>query len=165
VTAGERRLLEFLGGRLEAMLHRPDQWGPPFVVEQLVLQLLEMRALVLDPAAAVNQKHRIIRSFVRFMKESVPDATPEPLAVQLERQGRGAEFVNILRKFVDRELIEATGEKLQAAQDVDQQEQSGDPVIERTERLVELLEGKVKARMRRAAPLRVDVVDFESRKS
>jgi hypothetical protein len=104
VTAGERRLLEFLGGRLEAMLHRPDQWGPPLVVEQLVLQLLEMRALVLDPAAAVNQKHRIIRSFVRFMKESVPDATPEPLAVQLERQGRGAELANILRKFVDREL-------------------------------------------------------------
>lgn len=165
MTAGERRLLEFLGGRLEAMLHRPDQWGPALVVEQLVLQLLEMRALVLDPAAAVNQKQRIIRSFVRFMKESVPDATPEPLAVQLERQGRAAEFANILRKFVDRELIEATGEKLQAAQDVDQQEQPGDPVIERTERLVELLEGKVKARMRRAAPLRVDVVDFESRKS
>ena len=92
MTAGERRLLEFLGGRLEAMLHRPDQWGPPLVVEQLVLQLLEMRALVLDPAVAVNQKHRIIRSFVRFMKESVPDATPEPLAVQLERQGRGAEL-------------------------------------------------------------------------
>jgi hypothetical protein len=165
VTAGERRLLEFLGGRLEAMLHRPDQWGPPLVVEQLVLQLLEMRALVLDPAAAVNQKHRIIRSFVRFMKESVPDATPEPLALQLERQGRGAELANILRKFVDRELIEATGEKLQAAEGLDQQEQPGDPAIERAERLLELFEGKAKARMRRAAPPRVDPVDLGSRKS
>lgn len=165
MTAGERRLLEFIGARLEAMLHRPDQWGPPLVVEQLVLQLLEMRALVLDPAAEVNQKHRIIRSFVRFMKESVPDATPEPLAVQLERQGRGAEFANILQKFVDRELSEAMGEKLRAAEELDQQQQPGDPAIERAERLLELFEGKAKARMRRAAPPRVDPVDLGSRKS
>lgn len=165
MTAGERRLLEFLGGRLEAMLHRPDQWGPPLVVEQLVLQLLEMRALVLDPEAEVNQKHRIIRSFVRFMKESVPDATPEPLAVQLERQGRGAEFANVLQKFVDRELIEAMDEKLRTAEELGQQKHPGDPSIERAEKLLELFEGKAKARMRRAAPRRVDPVDLGSRKS
>lgn len=49
MSPGERRVLEFIASRLESMLRRPAVWGALLSVEERILQLLELRRVLLVP--------------------------------------------------------------------------------------------------------------------
>ena len=125
MSPAEDRLLMFVASRLESMLRRPAGWGSLLSVEERILQLLELRRVLLVPSFSANDTHRLLRSYSRFISETLDDATVEPLASQLEQRGRADEFAAIMRKFVERELAEFLVDTVQ----------SEDPAIEREERL------------------------------
>ena len=104
MSPGERRLLEFVDSRLESMLRRPAVWGSLLSVEERILQLLELRRVLLVPSVSASDTQRLMRTYVQFIARSLDHATAEPLAIQLERRGRAAEFTSLMAKFVDSEL-------------------------------------------------------------
>ena len=121
----ENRLLAFVASRLESMLRRPAIWGSLLSVEERILQLLELRRVLLVPSMSADDTHQLLRSYSRFISEALDDATVEPLASQLEQRGRAGEFSVFMRRFVERELAEFLV-------DIDHSE---DPAIERAERI------------------------------
>lgn len=145
MSPAEDRLLAFVESRLESMLRRPAIWGSLLSVEERILQLLELRRVLLVPTSSVNDTHQLLRSYSRFISETLDDATVEPLATQLEQRGRADEFAALMGKFVERELAEFLV-------DMDRPE---DPALERAEhietmdRLLALLREQANARARR----------------
>lgn len=107
MSPAERKLIDFVASRLESMLRHPAIWGTDLAVEEKVLQLLEMRRLLLDPAAVPsNNTNSLMQSYARFLAREIPEATAEPLAIQLEQAGRSLELGHVLGKFVEFELTE-----------------------------------------------------------
>jgi hypothetical protein len=106
MSPAEDRLLTFVASRLESMLRRPAVWGSLLSVEERILQLLELRRVLLVPTLSASDTHQLLRSYSRFISEALDDATVEPLASQLEQRGRADEFTAIMTKFVERELAE-----------------------------------------------------------
>jgi hypothetical protein len=105
MTPREETLLDFIALRLESMLRRPAIWGSDAAVESVVLQLLEMRRLLLDPASRPsNNTSGMMRRYAAFLSRELVDATAEPLAVQLERQDRSSDLGVILGRFVEEDL-------------------------------------------------------------
>lgn len=104
MSPGERRILEFITSRLESMLRRPAVWGALLSVEERILQLLELRRVLLVPSASANDTQQLMRAYTQFIARTLDNATAEPLAVQLERRGRSAEFATFMAKFIDAEL-------------------------------------------------------------
>lgn len=104
MSPGESRLLEFVAIRLESMLRRPAVWGSLQSVEERILQLLELRRVLLVPSASVNDTRRFMQTYSKFVMRALDGATAEPLAVQLERRGRSAELTTLMAKFVESEL-------------------------------------------------------------
>jgi hypothetical protein len=104
MSPGENRLLEFMAVRLEIMLRRPAVWGSLQSVEERILQLLELRRVLLVPSASVNDTRRLMQTYSKFVARALDGATAEPLAIQLERRGRSAEFATLMAKFVESEL-------------------------------------------------------------
>jgi hypothetical protein len=146
MTPAEDRLLTFVASRLESMLRRPAVWGSLLSVEERILQLLELRRVLLVPSLSANDTHQLLRSYSRFISETLDDATIEPLASQLEQRGRADEFATLMGKFVERELAEFlvdTG-------------RSEEPAMERAEhvetmdRILTLLREDANARARRS---------------
>ena len=71
---------EFVHGRLEALLTRPDGWGPPSSVEDQVLTMVELRhVLVGQPDEVV---HETCQRFVRYVGTTVAPG-PQTLAPKL----------------------------------------------------------------------------------
>jgi hypothetical protein len=103
----ERRLLKFIAERIESMLRRPSVWGSNLSVEDQVLQLIEIRRLILVPANDGGGTRGLMQRYVHFIGTQIPNATPQPLSVQLERLGRSAEFSMMLKTFADHELAVA----------------------------------------------------------
>ena len=145
MSPGEQRLIEYIASRLESMLRRPAVWGSNLAIEQRVLQLLEMRWLVLDPAARVEDSRRVVERFVAFIGEAIPNGTNQPLAVQLEQTGRQDEFTHVLGRFVEQELARWVAEGREAVGAV-----PGEEEVEKTARLIELVRSEEAARARRA---------------
>ncbi|HWO24054.1 MAG TPA: hypothetical protein VNO30_35170 [Kofleriaceae bacterium] len=125
MSPAENRLLAFVASRLESMLRRPAIWGSLLSVEERILQLLELRRVLLVPSLSADDTHQLLRSYSRFISETLDDATVEPLASQLEQRGRADEFAVFMRRFVERELAEFLV-------DIDRSE---DPAIERAEHI------------------------------
>ena len=103
MSPGERRVLEFIASRLESMLRRPAVWGSLLSVEERILQLLELRRVLLVPSASANDTQRLMRTYTQFIAGALDNATAEPLAIQLERRGKSAEFATFMSKFIDAE--------------------------------------------------------------
>lgn len=125
MSPAEDRLLAFVASRLESMLRRPAIWGSLLSVEERILQLLELRRVLLVPSLSANDTHHLLRSYSQFISETLDDATVEPLASQLEQRGRANEFAALMGKFVERELAEFLVDTVQ----------SEEPAIERAERI------------------------------
>jgi hypothetical protein len=104
MSPGEHRLLAFVATRLESMLRRPAVWGSLHSVEERILQLLELRRVLLVPSVSASDTKLLLRAYVKFVASVLEGATAEPLALQLERQGRAAEFTALMGKFVEAEL-------------------------------------------------------------
>jgi DNA-binding transcriptional regulator YiaG len=104
--SAENRLLTFMASRLESMLRQPTIWGSLLSVEEQILQLLEIRRVLLVPSLTANDTPQLLRSYSRFISEVLDDATVEPLAVQLERRGRIVDFPALMGKFIEHEFTE-----------------------------------------------------------
>jgi len=110
MNPAERHLVEFIAVRLESMLRRPAVWGSNLSVEEQVLQLLEIRRVLLDPASKMDGRRAINPGYRRYVAKAVPSDSATPLAVRLGEQGRDDEFVSILQAYVALELAEVTVE-------------------------------------------------------
>ena len=110
MSPGERRMMSFITTRLASVLSRPATWGPNLVIEHQVLQLLEIRRVLLETDSLINHRHRLMRAFVGFIAKALPDATAEPLAVQLAARGQAEQFCAILKQFVDEQTADSVAE-------------------------------------------------------
>jgi hypothetical protein len=159
MSPAEDRLLSFVASRLESMLRRPAVWGSLLSVEERILQLLELRRVLLVPSLSANDTHQLLRSYSRFISEILDDATVEPLASQLEQRGRTDEFAAVMRKFVERELAEFLVDTVR----------SEEPAIERAEhvetmdRLLTWMREDANAHARRSfSPLAFDPIELHN---
>ncbi len=150
----ESRLLEFVASRLESLLRQPAAWGSKLSIEEQVLQLLELRRVLLVPSLTANDTHRLMRAYTRFITTTLEAATAEPLAIQLERLGRGAELTGLLAKFIDLELAEFVADVVLST---DESERSGD--VDATQRVIEQLRREIEAHERRR-PRVHEAIDF-----
>lgn len=100
MSATVAELEKFIDVRLASIFRRPSAWGSDEVVEQLVLQLLEMRRVVRDPSARASANtHLIMSAYDAFIAARLPSRTPDPLAVQLARSGRRDDLIPMLSEF------------------------------------------------------------------
>lgn len=101
----EERLLLFVALRLDSMLRRPALWGSAVAVEEQVLQLIEMRRLLLDPTTRPsNDTRELMDGYLNFLANELGEAPSESLAEQLDREGRTSELGPILLRFADADL-------------------------------------------------------------
>lgn len=101
MTQREMALIEFIETRLESMLSRPEVWGSNLSVEEGVLQLLEVRRVLLQPSCRDSVTHQVMRAYSRFVRERLDQASAEPLALQLEDRGRPGDLIPLLKEFVE----------------------------------------------------------------
>ena len=92
-------LVEYIDGRLDAMLGAPQMWGTDEAVELQVLQLVDLRALALLPEIRSGQPRATLDAYFRFLRHRFPDAPTMNLAALLEQQGRQGELAPILAEF------------------------------------------------------------------
>jgi hypothetical protein len=76
------RLLEFVDERLDHMLEAPDMWGTGESVELQILQLLEVRVLLLEPAQADDWRS-VQSDYEHFLAMQFPGAPPTTLSALL----------------------------------------------------------------------------------
>lgn len=75
--------------------------GAHLSIEEGVLQLLEIRRVLLLPSCKDSVTHQMMRAYSRFVRRHLHDASAEPLALQLDARGRSEEFIPLLREFVE----------------------------------------------------------------
>jgi hypothetical protein len=158
MSPGERRILEFIASRLESMLRRPAVWGALLSVEERILQLLELRRVLLVPSASAHDTQRLVRTYARFIAHELEGATAEPLAIQLERRGRSAEFSSFMARFVDSELATFLVEQRGTADEGEPSVRASE--IDATERVLESLRLDAEARVRSRPSLEPRPIDF-----
>lgn len=97
MTSLDSVLLDFVDARLDHMLEAPEMWGSTESVELQILQLLEVRSLVLDPDQTDGWRSVQV-DYERFLAAELPDSPPTTLAARLgNRQG---ELTTLLGRFV-----------------------------------------------------------------
>lgn len=93
---------EFVTQRLEALLQRPDGWGPPLAVELQFLLLVEMWHVV--QGASTEHVDGVAGRFERFLRTRFPGGPPVPLALRLGLDQRATdEFIDVLKSFLEQE--------------------------------------------------------------
>ncbi len=91
------RLLEFVDDRLDHMLEAPAMWGSGESVELQILQLLEMRVVLLEPEQAEGWRS-VQSDYEHFLAKQFPGAPPMTLSALLEE--RPGELTTLLGQFV-----------------------------------------------------------------
>jgi len=104
MTQAEARLLKFIDDRLERMLSAPEMWGANESVELQVLQLLELRVVLLTPADAPHRWRQVQRDYVRYLAGVFPEGRPETLSVLLVSSDRANEFQALLARFARQQI-------------------------------------------------------------
>lgn len=105
MTPFEQRVLRFIDARLESMVRVPGSWGSEESVELQVLQLLELRLVVLAPLPEPSRDRRVQDDYVRYLADIFPGAPPETLTSLLNRHERQAEFAALLGRFVEQQKL------------------------------------------------------------
>jgi hypothetical protein len=97
------RLLGFIDERLQQMLDAPELWGSNENVELQILQLLEIRLLVVTSPTQPLHGREVQLDYERFLADRFPGAPPITLSTLLSPERPGelcpllAEFVNAQR--------------------------------------------------------------------
>ncbi len=120
MTPTERRVLAFIDTRLESMLRAPAVWGSDESVELQVLQLLELRLVVMAPLPALKQDRRVQDAYEAYLLRIFPGAPPETLTSLLAGSKRQAELSSLLDRFIKQQrlLLHAGGVMLRDRADV-----------------------------------------------
>lgn len=98
MTSLASRLLDFLDERLDHMLEAPSMWGAGESVELQILQLLEVRALILAPAHAAGWR-AVQPEYERFLARQFPGSPPTTLSVRLG--ARQDQLTAVLGQFIE----------------------------------------------------------------
>lgn len=101
----EARVLGFIESRLESMLRAPGLWGSDESVELQVLQLLELRLVVLAPLPEPGRDRRVQDDYERYVAGLFPGDPPETLSSLLAARGRQGELPDLLRRFVEQQML------------------------------------------------------------
>ncbi|HWO17280.1 MAG TPA: hypothetical protein VNO30_00830 [Kofleriaceae bacterium] len=149
MTEREMALIEFIETRLESMLSRPEVWGSNLSVEEGVLQLLEIRRVLLQPSCRDSVTHQVMRAYSRFVRERLDQASAEPLALQLEDRGRPGDFIPLLREFVEIDQADSLVQ-LRALQGTGPSDASESEALENAERVLAILRYEAIAKARRS---------------
>lgn len=91
-------LLRFVDERLDQMLEAPQLWGADESVELQILQLLEIRFLIVSPRGPENWR-QVQGDYERFLEEQLPGSPPTTLTARLGAERR-AELWPLLTAFV-----------------------------------------------------------------
>lgn len=78
-TALGNTLIAWLDERLAAILAAPPMWGSPDAVEAQVLLLLEMRAMVLQPAQTLAEPRGVLDAYIAHLVRRFPGQGSRPL--------------------------------------------------------------------------------------
>ena len=103
MSAFRDRLRAFVDRRLQSLIATPEIWGSAESVELQVLQLLQVRSLVIDPEQGDRDPGATREHYVSFLREHFPDAPPIPLAQRLAGESSLDLFSETLRKFIQEE--------------------------------------------------------------
>ena len=95
-----RALQRFLDKRLASLTERPEIWGSQESVELQVLQLLEVRALVINATCDEDSLRQIQDHYIAFLSERFPDTPPVTLAERLATTEDSEQFTEYLQAFV-----------------------------------------------------------------
>lgn len=94
----ESTLLDFIDDRLDHMLEAPEMWGSYESVELQILQLLEVRSLVVAPALEPSSWQQVQAAYERLIAARFPGAAPTTLSTLLDQ--RVDEMMPLLSEFV-----------------------------------------------------------------
>lgn len=92
-------LLRFVDDRLDHMLEAPEMWGADESVELQILQLLEIRLLIVAPSRNQDDWRQVQRDYERFLDERFPGSSPTTLTARLGAERR-RELWSLLAAFV-----------------------------------------------------------------
>jgi hypothetical protein len=92
-------LLRFIDDRLDHMLEAPEMWGADESVELQILQLLEIRLLIMAPPRSQDGWRQVQHDYERFLDEHFPGSPPTTLTARLGAQ-RHRELRSLLAAFV-----------------------------------------------------------------
>jgi hypothetical protein len=96
--AAESTILAFITERLQHMIKAPQMWGAYESVELQILQLLEVRAIVLATSAEQLGSQDVQDHYVAYLAARFPGAPPTTLSTLLAH--REQEITPILSEFV-----------------------------------------------------------------
>lgn len=99
-----------------------------------------------------------MRTYTQFIARELEDATAEPLAIQLERRGRSAEFSSLMARFVDAELATFLVEERGGPDEDAPADRASE--IDATTRVLESLRMDAEARARRRPIAAAQPIDF-----
>ena len=99
MTSLRSRLLCFIDERLQHMLDAPEMWGSNESVELQILQLLEVRLLVVGASTRPLHGRDVQLDYERFLAERFPGAPPITLSALLGSQRQG-DFTTLLAEFI-----------------------------------------------------------------
>ena len=92
------KLIDFIDERLNHMIEAPSMWGSNESVELQILQLLEIRSLVLGAPDAQSHWHHVQTDYEHFIAAHFPGAPPTTLTALLDREP--GKLIRLLTEFV-----------------------------------------------------------------
>ena len=99
--AAESTILAFIAERLQHMLKAPQMWGTYESVELQILQLLEIRAIVLESVTARSEWQDVQDRYVAYLATRFPGKPPTTLSTLLAQ--REQDVIPIISEFVTNE--------------------------------------------------------------
>ena len=98
MTWAVSKLIDFIEERLNHMIEAPGMWGSSESVELQILQLLEIRSLVLGAPDVQSDWHHVQTDYERFIASRFPGAPPMTLTALLEQETN--KVMPLLAQFV-----------------------------------------------------------------
>lgn len=92
-------LQSFIDERIDHMLEAPEMWGADESVELQLLQLLELRVLVVGTARDAQAWRSVQVDYEHFLGQRLPDTPPMTLTARLGAERR-SELFGLLGTFV-----------------------------------------------------------------
>lgn len=92
------KLVDFIDERLNHMIEAPSMWGSSESVELQILQLLEIRSLVLGAPDGQSHWHHVQTDYERFIAAQFPGSPPTTLTALLDQEP--GKVIPLLAQFV-----------------------------------------------------------------
>jgi len=107
------KLIDFIDERLNHMIEAPSMWGSSESVELQILQLLEIRSLVLSAPDGQSHWHHVQADYERFIAAHLPGAPPTTLSVLLDHEP--SKLIPLLAQFVaEQRRAQSSGDSVQS---------------------------------------------------